>query len=103
MDAEDDEDAQAGSMHPLRLLVDLGAAERKQQSTGQAMTTHAEKANALAGKITSKAEDALSGLSLEMNLMKWPAEFRGIMWQAVAEIASRRAQECRNQQRQSDG
>ena len=64
------------------------------------MTTHAEKAAALAERITSKAEDALSGLALEMNLMKWPAEFRGIMWQAVAEIANRRAQDCRDQQKQ---
>jgi hypothetical protein len=49
------------------------------------------KAAALADKVVQKAEDALSGLSLEMNLMKWPPEFRAIMWQAVADIASRRA------------
>jgi hypothetical protein len=52
--------------------------------------THAEKADALAHKITSKAEDALSGLEREMTIMKWPPDFREIMWGAVAAIAAER-------------
>ncbi len=60
------------------------------------MTAHEKNAQALAEKITSKAEGALDGLEREMAIMKWPAEFRAIMWGAVAEIASRRAESARN-------
>lgn len=60
------------------------------------MTTHAEKAIDLAEKITAKAEDALGALSVEMAIKKWPAEFRAIMWEAVAEIATRRAETAKN-------
>lgn len=56
------------------------------------MATHMEKAQALAGKIATKAEDALGSLEREMAIMKWPPEFRAIMWDAVAETAARRAQ-----------
>jgi hypothetical protein len=54
------------------------------------MSTHADKAAALAEKITKKAEDALSGIEREMSIMKWPAEFRAIMWGAVEHIAFKR-------------
>lgn len=57
------------------------------------MTTHLEKATALAGKITGKAEDALAALEREMTIMQWAPEFRAIMWSAVAEVASRRAEQ----------
>lgn len=59
------------------------------------MTTHAEKANALAEKIAAKASAALDGLEREMLIMKWPAEFKAIMWDAVAATATSRAQEER--------
>lgn len=59
------------------------------------MATHAEKANALAEKIEAKASGALDGLEREMLIMKWPAEFRAIMWEAVVAIASRRAIDAR--------
>ena len=55
-------------------------------------TTHADKATALAGKITARAEGALAGLEWEM--AKWPAEFRAIMWGAVADIAFKRKVEA---------
>lgn len=55
------------------------------------MTSHAEKADALAAKITKKAEDALAGLDQEMAIMQWAPEFRTIMWEAVAAIATQRA------------
>lgn len=58
------------------------------------MKTHAQKADDLAAKITEKADDALSRLSLEMVMMNWPAEFRAIMWGAVAAIATSRANEA---------
>lgn len=49
------------------------------------------KAEALAAKITAKAEDTLAALDREMTIMKWPAEFRAIMRGAVAHAASLRA------------
>ncbi len=54
------------------------------------MTSHEAKVQALAVKITKRAEDALAGLDREMIIMKWPAEFQAIMWDAVVEIAVRR-------------
>ncbi len=53
------------------------------------MTSHIEKSIALAGKITAKAEDAVSRLDRE--IVSWPAEFQVIMWEAVAAVASSRA------------
>lgn len=54
---------------------------------------HAAKAEALAEKITATADAGLR--NLEITLHKWPAEFQAIMWDAVVEIASRRAAEAR--------
>lgn len=54
-----------------------------------------KKAEALAEKIASKAEDALAGLEREMAIMKWPPDFRAIMWGAVARAASLREVESR--------
>jgi len=56
---------------------------------------HIEKSIALATKISAKAEDALARLDHEMTIMKWPAEFRAIMWETVADIASRRASKAK--------
>lgn len=64
--------------------------------TGKAMSTQAEKCIDIASKITAKAEGALAGLDKEMAIMKWPAEFRAIMWEAVAQIASIRADAARH-------
>lgn len=50
-----------------------------------------QKAIDLANKITTKAEGALHGLEREMIIMKWPDEFRVILWEAVAAIAMQRA------------
>jgi len=52
----------------------------------------------LADKITAKAEEALAGIEREMTIMKWPDEFRAIMWGAVADIAARRAAAARGDQ-----
>lgn len=46
---------------------------------------------ALATKIVGKASDTLSALDREMKIMKWPNEFRVIMWEAVAAEAQARA------------
>jgi hypothetical protein len=59
------------------------------------MASHEDKAMALAVKITEKAEGALDGIEREMTIMQWPTDFRAIMWQAVAEVALRRAEEAR--------
>ncbi len=78
----------------IEATMGFDASDRDPRPAIKIAAERMEKAQALAGKITLKAEDALSRLNLEMNLMKWPAEFRAIMWGAVAEIASRRAFEC---------
>lgn len=44
-----------------------------------------ERANVIAAKITKKAEETLAPLVWEMT--KWPAEFRAIMWGAIADMA----------------
>ncbi len=59
------------------------------------MSGHQDKAQALADKIKATAEAGLS--NLEMTLRKWPAEFRAIMWDAVVEIAGRRAEAARRE------
>ncbi len=56
------------------------------------MTAHLQKAQDLAEKLTKKAEDALAGIEREMIIMKWPADFRKIMWETVATVAAHRAQ-----------
>ena len=49
---------------------------------------HADRAPALASKISAKAREALHDLMREMAIMEWPAEYRKIMWLAVAEVAA---------------
>lgn len=51
----------------------------------------------LAVKITKKAEESLSSLLFEMEIMRWPADFRAIMWGAVADYARRMETEARTQ------
>lgn len=53
------------------------------------MTSHMTKAIEVADRITTMAEGALAGL--ERQMAGWPAEYRAIVWGAVADIASRRA------------
>lgn len=54
--------------------------------------TMVSKALDVADRVTALAEGALSGLDLTIG--KWPAEFQAIIWNAVAEIASRRAEKA---------
>jgi hypothetical protein len=58
------------------------------------VSTHADKATALAEKVTSHAEDILR--PLEWQMTKWPADFRAIMWGAVADIARNRQRDALN-------
>lgn len=60
------------------------------------MTSHAEKAVALASKISAKAEETLAGIEREMRVMKWPDEFRAIMWETISDAASIRAKQARS-------
>jgi len=53
----------------------------------------------LAAKIVAKASDTLSALDREMRIMRWPNEFRVIMWEAVAAEAQSRALSLPSQQR----
>lgn len=48
----------------------------------------------LAMKITLRAEDALRELDQTMTFGRWPADFRAIMWGAVADIAFKRKVEA---------
>lgn len=50
----------------------------------------------LAEKIKIKADTTLRILELEMRAMKWPNEYRTIVWEAVAHEAMRRAEEARS-------
>lgn len=58
------------------------------------MNTREENARALAENITATVEAGL--LNFELAINKWPAEFQAIMWDAVVEIAGRRAQAARD-------
>jgi hypothetical protein len=51
----------------------------------------------LAERIARKAADALDPLRLEMAIKKWPAEFRVIMWEAVASVAMQQAAESKQE------
>lgn len=42
---------------------------------------------ALSNRILKKAEDLLAPLQREMDIMKWPAEYRAIVWAAVKQQA----------------
>jgi hypothetical protein len=57
-------------------------------------STHLEKVIATADRIMAMAEDALRGL--EIAISAWPGEFQAIIWDAVAQIASRRAIAAKN-------
>lgn len=54
------------------------------------MTDQLLKTLAAADKILAIAEDALAGL--ELSTKRWPPEFRAIVWEAVASIATKRAE-----------
>lgn len=47
----------------------------------------------LADKIMLKVSDTLAPLQFEMDRMKWPQEFRKILWEAIAAEAAARALE----------
>jgi len=46
----------------------------------------------IAEKIAAKAEGVLHGIEREMIVMKWEPEFRAILWETIAAIATQRAQ-----------
>ena len=52
------------------------------------MSEHALRAASVADKVVSLVEDGLRGL--DRTIAAWPAEFRAIIWEAVADIAARR-------------
>jgi len=49
----------------------------------------------VADKIAAKAAALLDPLEREMIIAKWPAEFRVIMWEAVATTATQLAAESK--------
>jgi hypothetical protein len=57
------------------------------------MSEHIRRSIDLAEKLTTMAEGAVS--SLDRTIAAWPAEFRAIMWEAVAEVAKHRAADAR--------
>ncbi len=52
------------------------------------MPNHMEKATKVADQIAKKVADTLDPLRRQMDLMKWPPEFRVIMWEAVSRHAA---------------
>jgi hypothetical protein len=58
------------------------------------VSDHALKAISIADQVVSLAEDGLRGI--DRTIAAWPAEFRAIIWGAVADIASRRAGDARD-------
>lgn len=48
---------------------------------------------ALAAKISAKAESVFDGIEREMRIMKWPDEFKVIMFEAIADTARIKASE----------
>lgn len=57
---------------------------------------HLTKSINLADKITSMASDGLG--PLERTIASWPAEFRAIVWDAVALLAQAHAKNARGDQ-----
>ncbi len=57
------------------------------------MSDHAAKAISLADQVLSFVEDGVSGI--DRATKAWPAEFRTIAWETVADIATRRGQAAR--------
>jgi hypothetical protein len=57
------------------------------------VSDHALKAISVADKVLSLAEDGLRGI--DRTIAAWPSEFRAIIWDAVADIATRRAAAAR--------
>lgn len=58
------------------------------------MSTHLKKAISAADMVVALAEDGLR--PIDRTIAAWPAEFQAIIWDAVADIASRRAEKARN-------
>jgi hypothetical protein len=57
------------------------------------MDSHAMKAISTADRILEMVQDTLR--PLEFLIGRWPAEFRAIIWEAVAASATRHAEEAR--------
>ena len=57
------------------------------------MTEHMKRSVDLAGKITTFVEQAVG--PLERTIDTWPADFRAVMWDAVAIVAKDRADKAR--------
>ncbi len=57
------------------------------------MSTHLEKAINISDKVMTMAEGALH--SLDVVISSWPGDFRAIMWETVADIATRRAADAK--------
>jgi hypothetical protein len=54
-----------------------------------------DRVDSVAEKMMLKAVTALSGLEREMEVMKWPPEFRAIMWRTIAHLATLYAEDER--------
>lgn len=57
------------------------------------MTIQITKVIEVADRITAMSADALA--NLDRAIGKWPAEYRAIVWQSVADMAQRRADEAK--------
>lgn len=59
-----------------------------------APVAHLEKAMAMVQKINAKVDRLLEPLQREMRIMKWPAEYQAILWEAVMMEAKLRGEKC---------
>jgi hypothetical protein len=57
------------------------------------VSSHEQRAASIADKVVALVEDGLQGI--DRTIINWPAEFRVIVWDAVADIAHRRAAAAR--------
>lgn len=62
---------------------------------GQATAEHVARSLALADRVIAVATDGLS--AFELSIMRYPDEFKAIMWDAIVEIAKRRAKDARGE------
>lgn len=59
------------------------------------MSSHVEKAITVADRVVTLVQDGLG--PIDRTIASWPAEFRVIIWEAVADTASRRAEAAKSQ------
>lgn len=66
----------------------------KDQPTADDAVATLDQAMDIVVKIRRKVDDLLTPLGREMRIMKWPAEYRAILWEAVMLEAKSQWEKC---------